>query len=124
MPHFLAIYTMTSQALARFRALPPTEQQAIDTAGLSQWKAWEQRHSDRLGDGAMVGRTIRVSRDGTADASNAICGYVIVEADSIADAARLFEGHPHFATFPGDAVDIMPFVTAPRSPGKATDLHP
>jgi hypothetical protein len=32
---------------------------------------------------------------------------VIVQADSHEAAARMFEGHPHFAIFPGDALEIM-----------------
>ncbi len=61
----------------------------------------------------MVGKTFRVSKDGMAPASNPFCGYVIVEAETIEAAARLFENHPHFMVFPGDGVDIMPFVTEP-----------
>jgi hypothetical protein len=49
------------------------------------------------------------------EASNAICGYIVVEAESAQAAARLFENHAHFTIFPGDGVDIMPFVTEPRS---------
>ena len=97
MPHFLAVYTMTPESLARFRALPQDEQDAVDAAGLPACK------------------TMRVTRDGVAPASNDCCGYVVVEADSIEAAARLFEGHPHFTIFPGDGVDIMPFLTGPAS---------
>ena len=61
----------------------------------------------------MVGKTLRVSKSGTAPATNTICGYVLVEAENIEAAARLFEDHPHFSIFPGDAVDIMPFVAGP-----------
>lgn len=45
---------------------------------------------------------------------NQICGYVVVEAESGAVAARLFEGHPHFTVFPANDVDIMPFMTGPE----------
>jgi hypothetical protein len=69
----------------------------------------------RAAKGGMVGRTKRVTKDGIADAQNDVCGYVVVEADSIEAAAKLFENHPHFSIFPGDAVDIMPFVTGPEN---------
>ena len=116
MPHFLAVYTMTPESLARFRALPQDEQDAVDAAGLPAWQAWEAAHAQALPDrGGMVGKTMRVTRDGVAPASNDCCGYVVVEADSIEAAARLFEGHPHFTIFPGDGVDIMPFLTGPAS---------
>ncbi len=114
MTRFLAVYTMQPESLARFRALPKAEQDAIDAAGLPQWVAWEKEHAASLADrGGMVGKTLRVSRDGIAPASNPFCGYVVVEAPDIEAAARLFENHPHFSIFPGDSVDIMPFVTEP-----------
>ncbi len=61
--------------------------------------------------GNEPGKTLRVTREGIAPATNSICGYVVVEAETIEAAARLFENHPHFMVFPGDAVDIMPFMT-------------
>ena len=46
-------------------------------------------------------------------ATNPICGYLVVEAETIEAAAKIFENHPHIGPFPGDAIDIMPFVTEP-----------
>ncbi|MBU3076757.1 hypothetical protein [Sphingomonas quercus] len=114
MPRFLAVYTIQPEAVVRFRALPRAEQDAIDAAGLKQWAEWEARHAASLPDrGGMVGKTLRVTQEGAAPGVNSFCGYVIVEAETIEAAARIFEGHPHFATFPGDGVDIMPFLTGP-----------
>ena len=112
MPRFLAVYTMQPDDLARFRAMPKAEQDAVDAAGLPLWTDWEQHNAASFPDrGGMVGKTLRVTRDGIAPASNSFCGYIVVEAATIEDAARLFENHPHFTLFPGDGVDIMPFLT-------------
>lgn len=114
MPRFLAVYTMKPESLARFRTLPKADQDAIDTAGLPLWADWEERNAAVLLDkGGMVGKTTRVTQNGIAAAANDFCGYVIVEAATAQAAARLFEGHPHFTIFPGDGVDIMPFLTEP-----------
>jgi hypothetical protein len=114
MPRFLAVYTMQPESLARFRAMPKAEQDAVDAAGLPQWTEWEARNAASFPDrGGMVGKTLRVGKSGTAPVANSICGYVVVEAETIEAAARLFENHPHFSVFPGDSVDIMPFVTDP-----------
>ena len=114
MPHFLAVYTMQSESLAAFRSKPKSEQDAVDAEGLRLWAAWEQQHAASLPNlGGMVGKTRRVSRAGIADGVNPFCGYVIVEAENIDAAARLFEDHPHFTLFPGDGVDIMPFLAGP-----------
>lgn len=111
---FLAVYTMQPEDLARFRALPKAEQDAVDAEGVPKWHEWEARNAASLVKrGGMVGKTMRVSRDGIAPATNSICGYLIVQADDIEAAARLFDDHPHIRVFPGDAIDIMPFVTEP-----------
>lgn len=116
MPFFLAVYTMDPEDLARFRAMPKAEQEAVDALGVSKWVEWEAANAASLPDrGGMVGRTKRVSKAGTADAINPFCGYIIVEADSIDAAACLFEEHPHFTIFPGSGVDIMPFLAGPAS---------
>lgn len=114
MPRFLAVYTMRPEDLATFRSLPEAEQKSRDAIGLKQWVEWEAANAASFPDrGGMVGRTKRVTRDGISDAQNAFCGYIVVEAESIEAAAHLFENHPHFTIFPGDGVDIMPFLTGP-----------
>lgn len=37
MPRFVAAYTMKPEAVAAFRALPKSEQEATDKAGLMAW---------------------------------------------------------------------------------------
>ena len=116
MPRFLAVYTIKPENVVRFRSLPKSEQDATDAVGLKEWADWEERNAASFLDrGGMVGKTVRVTRDGIAKAVNDFCGYIVVEADTIDAAARLFENHPHFAVFPGDGVDIMPFVTEPAA---------
>jgi len=116
MPRYLAVYTMQPEDLARFRAMSKADQDANDAVGLKQWAEWEERNAASITDrGGMVGKTLRVTRDGIAKAVNPFCGYIVVETESIEAAARLFENHPHFSTFPGDGVDIMPFLTDPAS---------
>ena len=112
MPRFLAVYTMKPEDVATFRSLPKAEQDAIDAVGVSQWKAWEERNAAFILDrGGMVGKTTRITKAGVDKAVNPICGYLVVEAETADAAARLFQDHPHITVFPGDGVDIMPFVT-------------
>lgn len=115
MPLFLAVLLMKGENVGRFRALPKAEQDAVDARGVPEWGAWEQRHAASIvKKGGMVGKNIRITRDGSiAPVANDFCGYLIVEADTAEAAAALFADHPHIGTFPGDAVDIMPFVTPP-----------
>ena len=114
MPRFLAVYSMQPESLARFRALPKAEQDAADALGVPQWQAWEERHAAAIVNrGGMVGKTLRVGRNGVTPASNDFCGYLIVEADSIEAAAHMSSDHPHISIFPGDGIDLMPFLTGP-----------
>jgi hypothetical protein len=39
--------------------------------------------------------------------------FTVVRADSHEAAARMFEKHPHFMIFPGDAIEVMPVLTIP-----------
>ena len=112
MPRFLAVYTIKPEDVTSFRSLPKAEQDAIDAIGVKQWAAWEERNAASILDrGGMVGKTTRITKDGVTKAVNPFCGYLVIEADTADAAARLFHDHPHITVFPGDGVDIMPFVT-------------
>lgn len=112
MSRFLAVYTMPAENAARFRAMPKADQDAVDALGIRQWAEWESRTKPLITEsGGMVGKTLRVTKSGIAPATNTICGYLVVEAETIEAAAQLFADHPHIQTFPGETIDIMPFVT-------------
>lgn len=114
MPRFVAVYTMRPEDVAAFRALPKSEQDAIDRAGLQAWEEWSQRNTAAIcATDVMVGKTSRVTKSGIAEASNQIAGFLIIEAADIAAAASLFRDHPHITIFPGDGIDIMPVVSDP-----------
>ncbi len=114
MPRFVAVYTMKPEGVAAFRALPKSEQEAIDKVGLAAWEAWGTRNAASLvATDVMVGKTRRVTKAGIADAQNQIAGFLIVEAADIAAAADLFQDHPHITVFLGDGIDVMPVVMGP-----------
>jgi hypothetical protein len=54
-----------------------------------------------------------VSQKGIESIKNNVTGYIVVQAESHDDAARLFENHPHFTIFPGDSVEIMETLPIP-----------
>jgi hypothetical protein len=47
------------------------------------------------------------------DVSNESGAFTVVRADSHEAAASMFEKHPHFTIFPGDAIEVMPVLTIP-----------
>lgn len=114
MPRFVAVYTIKPEDVVAFRALPKSEQKAIDKAGLKAWEEWGKRNAAAVvATDVMVGKTRRVTKTVIVDAQNQIAGFLIVEAADIAAAASLFQDHPHIKVFPGDGIDVMPVVTGP-----------
>jgi hypothetical protein len=63
--------------------------------------------------GCPLGKTKRISETGIADTRNDLAGYTIVQAESHEAAAKLFQDHPHFTMFPGEAVEIMVCLPIP-----------
>lgn len=116
MKNFLAVYTGTPEnnQASGWNALSEPQRQERTQAGIAAWHAWMEDNSARIVHaGGPVGRTKRVSGSGIADARNAICGYVVLRAASHDEAAGLFEKHPHFSVFPGEAVEIMECLPTP-----------
>lgn len=109
MMRYMALYTGSPGAFAKWQALDEKARAEREAAGMKAWGEWNERHQAAIIDqGGPLGKTKRTDAGGVKDHTNAIAGYVIVEAESHEAAARLFENHPHFAIFPGDGVEIMP----------------
>jgi hypothetical protein len=82
--------------------------------GMAAWGKWMADHASAIVDaGGPLGTTKKVTAQGVADTHNAVAGYVVVQAESHEAAAKMFEGHPHFAIFPGEGVEIMERLPIP-----------
>ena len=113
---YLAVFvgSKNSAKFAAWNALSETDRKAREQQGMAAWKAWVAKHQASLADmGGPLGKTKRVGTDGTADVSNELGAFTVVRAESDEAAAKMFESHPHFAIFPGEAVEIMPVLPIP-----------
>jgi len=113
---YLAVFvgSKTSPKMAAWNALSEAERKAKEKAGMAAWKTWVEKHQAALAAmGGPLGKTKRVGLGGIADISNEIGAFTVVRAESHEAAARMFENHPHFAIFPGEAVEIMPVLPIP-----------
>ena len=113
---YLAVFvgSKTSAKMAAWNALSETERKAKEKAGIAAWKAWVEKHQAALAAmGGPLGKTKRVGPDGIAEVSNELGAFTVVRAESHEAAARMFENHPHFAIFPGEAVEVMPVLPIP-----------
>src|SRR5262245_42969910 len=114
MKDFLAVYTGTQEDRAKWDKLSDTERAKLQADGIKAWKDWGKKNSAAIVEqGGPLGKTKRVSKQGVSDIRNEMAAYVIVRAESQADAAKLFESHPHFTIFPGNGVEIMERLPTP-----------
>jgi hypothetical protein len=116
MKKYLAVYlgSPDSPASKQWQAIPEAERAKREGSGIQAWIGWGEEHRAAIIDtGTPLGKTKRIDGKGVSDARNAICGYVIVEAESHDAAARMFLDHPHFAIFPGVSVEIMECLPLP-----------
>jgi len=121
MKNFMAIYTGTAVARAKWDTLSATVRKKREAEGMEAWTSWGKENAAAIVDrGGPLGKTKRVSPKGITDINNAMAAYVIVQAESHEAAAKLFENHPHFTIFPGDAVEIMECLPLPDAAARAS----
>lgn len=111
MARYLALYIGSAENTAAHAPLDAKTEQE----GMVAWAEWAGVNGGAIIDqGAPLGRTKRVDKDGVSEVTNLITGYVLVEAASHAEAATLFERHPHFAVFSQrNSVEIIECLEMP-----------
>ena len=113
---YLAIFlgSRNDEKRKAWDALAPAERRAKEQEGMAAWKAWVEKHQAAIVTmGGPLGSTKKVSASGVADVANELGAFTIVRAGSHEAAARMFEKHPHFTSFPGDSVEVMPVLSIP-----------
>jgi len=113
---FLAVFLggKTSAKMAAWNALTEGERNAKQQQGMAAWKAWAEKHHAAIVEmGGPLGTTKKVDSQGVADITNLLTAFTVVRAASHEAAAKMFEGHPHFSIFPGEAIEIMPVLPIP-----------
>ena len=85
----------------------PNKRKEAEEKMQADWKKWMGDHIKMFADkGAGVGKTKRVTSQGTKDARNDIMLYAIVDAESHDAAAKAFERHPHLQ-IPQSSIEVM-----------------
>ena len=116
MNNYLAVFvgSRNNPRMAAWMAMSDAERKAKEQEGMAAWGAWMEKHKDAvIGEGGPLGKTKRVSGSGIADVSNEMGGFTVVRAESHEAAAKMFEKHPHFTIFAGEAVEVMPVMPIP-----------
>jgi len=113
---YLAVFlgSRSSPQWTAWNALSESDRRAREQQGMAAWHAWVEKHQGAIVTmGGPLGKTKKVDASGIADISNAMGAFTVVRAASHEAAAKMFENHPHFAIFPGEAVEIMPVLPIP-----------
>ncbi len=116
MKKFLGVYlgAMHDDAFKRWQAMPEEERKQKEQEGMAAWGKWMQDHGASVVEmGGPLGKTKKADKSGVSDTKNQMSGYVVVQAESHEEAAKMFENHPHFAIFPGESVEIMEILPMP-----------
>jgi hypothetical protein len=114
MKKFLAVFTGSPAALAKWEGLPEAERQKRQAEGMAGWKAWATQNAASIVEmGGPLSRTKLVSASGVSDIRNHLGAFTIVQAETQDAAARLFLKHPHFMLFPGEGVEVMEVLPIP-----------
>lgn len=116
MKKFLAVFkgSASSREKSKWDTLSEVKRNEMIKSGMEAWGKWVAQHQKSIVDyGSPLGKTQKVDRSGLSKIVNQDTAYVIVQADSHDEAARLFIEHPHFMIFPGDSVEIMECLPMP-----------
>ncbi|MCX7358211.1 MAG: hypothetical protein NT015_08730 [Alphaproteobacteria bacterium] len=116
MKTFLAVFTGNTAAHERsgWDTLSATDRKAREQKGIAAWGAWvATNQASIVENGSPLGKTKRTGLNGVTDIKNNLAAYLVVRAETHEAAAKLFEDHPHFTIFPGEAVEIMECLPIP-----------
>jgi hypothetical protein len=116
MKEFLAIYLGATdpRRMSDWNQLDEASRQTRQASGMQAWHAWMEANKDAISvRGGPLGKTLRADAHGITTTKNQMTGYVVVRAASLEEAAQLFDSHPHFSIFPGEAVEIMECLPIP-----------
>jgi hypothetical protein len=116
MKNYLAIFLgdASSPKMKKWMAMDEAQRKQVEATGIKAWGDWmKTHHADIVGTGGPLGKTKRTSAQGVVDTKNNMGGYVVVRAESHEAAAKMFENHPQFTIFPGEAVECMEILPIP-----------
>ena len=107
MKKFLVTYLAPASVIDDWKKTEPKQRKEAEEKMQGEWRKWMGDHMKMFADkGAGVGKTKRVTSQGTTDARNDIMLYAIVDAESHEAAAKTFEGHPHLQ-IPQASIEVM-----------------
>lgn len=111
MKKFLAIFTCAenSKNHEEWKKLSQETQRERMQAGMAANEQWKARFKNQIiYEGSPLDEMTKlIDREGIHDLPSKMGYFLVVQANSHEEAARIFLEHPHFAIFPGDGVEVL-----------------
>lgn len=106
MKKYLAVFVAPIEAYDKMKAANATKSPEEKKAEMDKWMQWMEKHkADFVDVGGGVGAAKRVTKEGITDVRNEIGGYMIVQAESLEAAAKVFVDSPE--DMEGARVEVM-----------------
>jgi len=104
MKKFMVLYQVPASGMEQMSKATPEQQKA----GMDAWMAWSKKAGSAIVDlGQPLGNGAAVAKDGaTSKGTTIVGGYSIMQAESLADLAKVLVGHPHFMA-PGGTIEVL-----------------
>ncbi|WP_458780002.1 YciI family protein [Arthrobacter sp. D3-16] len=109
MKKFVVLYIAALSAQAQMAESSPEAAQE----GMKAWLAWAEQAGEGLVDiGNPLGAGKEITATGTADTSTGVAGYAILQAEDLAGAQALLDGHPHLM-MPSASIQVYESLDLP-----------
>lgn len=109
MKKFVVLYFAQQSAQAQMAESSPEAAQE----GMKAWMEWAGRAGDGIVDmGSPLGAGAEITAAGAAEARTGVAGYGIIQADDLAGAQALLDGHPHLM-MPGASIQVYETLDLP-----------
>ena len=109
MKKFLVLYKASPASFEKMRTATPDQQKA----GMDAWMSWSKKSASSIVDmGAPLGKSLRVTPNGSSPTTNDLGGYSVLQAESKEELAATLKGHPHF-TMPESSIEIVELMPIP-----------
>jgi hypothetical protein len=100
---FIVIYHANVDAAEQMGQATPEEM----AKGMEPWMAWAQRCGRALIDmGSPLANGQKLTPSGTQASDKTVVGYSVLEADDMAGAVNLLQGHPHLEWTEGCEIEV------------------
>ena len=109
MKKYVVLYVAQQSAQAQMAESSPEAAQE----GMKAWMEWTGRAGDGIVDmGGPLGAGTEITATGAAEAPAGVAGYGIIQADDLAGAQALLDGHPHLM-MPGASIQVYETLDLP-----------